>query len=113
METMETESDLPTLAACVAPEDLKCGEFVAALNVVYEYPPFLWCCDSAPVEPDETVRIQYRAPSAGTPLKVKAICLPFVFVKLPNGTTQTMDVRQTQFVRLNSDYAQAVWKAMK
>ena len=113
MKTLRTNSDSPHLSASLAPEDLNCGDYVAALNVVHQFPSFLWCCDASAVTPDEPVQVQFRAPAAGTPLKVKAICLPFVFVKFPNGNTQTMDVRQTQFVRLNSDYAAAVWKAMK
>ena len=113
MKTIRTSHDSPHLSASVAPEDLHCGDYVAALNVVHQFPSFLWCCDSSAVAPDESVQIQFRAPGAGTPLKVRAICLPFVFVKFPNGNTQTMDVRQTQFVRLNRDYAKAVWKATR
>ena len=113
MKTFRAGSELPHLSASVAPEDLNCGDFVAALNSICELPSFLWCCDSSAVEPDEPVRIQFRAANAGIPLKIKAICLPFVFVKFPNGKSQTMDVRHTQFVRLNSDYARTVWKELK
>lgn len=113
MSTLDTESRSSNLAACVAPEDLNFGDYVAALNVVYQFPSYMWCCDSAPVEPHEPVMVQFRAPGAGTPLKIKAICLPFVFVKCPNGTVQTLDVRQIQLVRLNSEYASTVWKEMK
>jgi hypothetical protein len=113
MKTIRPNRDATHLAASVAPEDLNCGDYVAALNVVHQFPPFLWCCDGSGVAPDEPVQIQFRAPGAGTPLKIKAVCLPFVFVKFPNGNTQTMDVRQTQFVRLNPDYAATVWNDMK
>ncbi len=113
MKTIRENGRSPGLAACVAPEDLNCDEYVAILNVVREFPSFMWCCDSSSVPPDEPVRIQFRAPDTGTPLKIKAICLPFVFVKSPSGIAQTLDVRQTQFVRLNSDYAAAVWKELK
>lgn len=102
----------PRLSAVVAPEDLNCGDYVAALNVVYQFPSFFWDCDST-VPCDEPVHVQFRAPNAGTPLKIKAICLPFVFVKSPNGTTQTMDIRQTQFVRLHTEYAELVWDELK
>ncbi len=47
------------------------------------------------------------------PLKIKAICLPFVFVKSPSGRFQTIDVRLAKLVRLERDYAQSVWKALK
>lgn len=113
MKTIREKQNSPHLAARVAPEDLNCGEYVAVLNIVHEFPSFLWCCDGSGVQPDEPVQVQFRAPSNGTPLKIKAICLPFVFVKCPKGTSRTMDVRQTQFVRLNDQYAAAVWKELK
>lgn len=113
MKATHEDQNVSRLAASVAPEDLNCGDYIAALNVVYQFPSFLWCCDSSAVEPGEAVQVQFRAPGAGTPLKVKAICLPFVFVKLPNGSTQTMDVRQFQFVRLAPEYAKTVCKTRK
>jgi hypothetical protein len=100
----------PGVASTVAPEDLNCGDYVAVLNIVCEVPSFMWCGES--LSPDEPVRIKFQS-GTGTPLKIKAICLPFVFVKFPNGTTQTLDIRRTQFVRLNSDYAKVVWDEMK
>lgn len=113
METLNASTNAPGLASTVAPEDLNCGDYVAVLNVICEYPSFFWGCDSGAVQPDEPVRIQFQNPSDGTPMKVKAICLPFVFVKTPNGKSATYDVRRTQFVRLSSHYANQVWKEMK
>jgi hypothetical protein len=112
MKTTRPNTGMPQLSAVVAPEDLNCGDFVAALNVIYQLPSFMWGCDSS-IPPDEPVLVQFRAPNAGMPLKIKAICLPFVFVKSPNGNSQTMDVRQTQFVRLQTEYAEHVWKELK
>jgi hypothetical protein len=57
--------------------------------------------------------MQYRAPESGTPLRIKSICLPFVFVKNPRGQVQTLDIRQVQLVRLDSDYAGDVWKELQ
>ena len=112
MKAIHDSNNSPHLATCVAPDDLNCGDFVAVLNVVCELPSFLWCCESSGVEPDEPVRIKFQS-GGGTPLKIKAICLPFVYVKSPDGTSRTMDVRQVQLARLNPDYATAVWKEMK
>jgi len=113
MKATHEDRNVASLAATIAPEDMNCGDYIAMLNVVYQYPSFLWCCDSSSVEPDEPVQVQFRAPGAGTPLKIKAICLPFVCVKSPKGGTQTLDVRQYQFVRLAPEYAKAVWKDLK
>ena len=112
MKTTEALDNSPSLAMCVAPEDLNCGDYVTPLNVVCELPSFLWFGDVDGIQPDEPVRIQFRC-SSGTPLKVKAICLPFLFVKGPNGKSQTLDVRQSQLVRLNPTYASIVWKELK
>ena len=113
MKTAHTRNNALHLAACVAPEDLECGNFVAVLNVVHEFPSFLWCCESTSLPYDEPVQISFRGSCKGTPLKIKAICLPFVFVKTPDGKSQSLDIRQIQFVRLNSDYGKAVWKELK
>lgn len=101
------------VARSLAPEDLRCGDFVGVLREIAEYPSFLWCGDSQMLAPDEPVRIEWRADDGGTPLKVKAICLPFVFVKAPCGRHRTLDVRQCQLVRLETDYARLAWKWLK
>lgn len=113
MKTVESDCDEVSLAKCVSPEDLHCGDYVAILNTIYEFPSFLWCCDDGTVRPDEPVRIQFSAPNDGLPLKIKAICLPFVYVRLPNGTSQTIDVRQNQLVRVTARYAKLVRKKTK
>ena len=97
----------------LAAEDLKRGDFVAILQEIVEWPSFFWNCDAQLLPPDQPVRLVCRNADGGTPLKVKAICLPFVFVKKPCGQHQTLDVRQHRLVRLSDEYAQAVWKASK
>ena len=96
----------------LAAEDLKCGDFVGILHEIVEWPSFLWSSDPQLLPPHELVRLQCRASDGGTPLKVKAICLPFVFVKKPCGQHRILDVRQHRLVRLSGDYAEPVWKAL-
>jgi hypothetical protein len=96
----------------LAAEDLRCGDFVSILYEVVEFPSFWWSCDPQLMPPSEPVRLQCHSSDGGTPLKVKAICLPFVFVKKPCGQHRTLDVRQHRLVRLSPDYARPVWKAM-
>jgi hypothetical protein len=102
-----------TLAAQAAPEDLRPGMMVAVLNEVREFPSFLWCMDSAALPPDQPVRIRWRSGQHGTPLRVMAVCLPFVCVKNPYGEYVTIDIRQTECVRLHRDYARLVWKKLR
>jgi hypothetical protein len=102
-----------TLASTVAPEDLQTGDFVTLLHFVCELPSYLWCADATTMPIDEPVRIQLIPASAGQPLKVQAICLPFVLVKRPSGKQRTLDVRQCRLARLDPTYATAAWKASK
>lgn len=101
------------LAASVAGEDLCVGDDVAILNQILEFPSFLWDYDAAILSPHEWVRIPRAARGAGTPFRVRAICLPFVFLKAPNGKSRTVDIRQVQLVRLDKSYAKLVRKALR
>jgi hypothetical protein len=112
MKTHLQSRDGNTLAARVAPEDLRCGDFVAVLSQIVELPSFLWT-ETLPSGQDELVRLRRLPTDDRAPLKVEAICLPFIFVKLPNGQFETIDVRLASLVRLEKDYAKTVWKSLK
>src|SRR5690606_16368329 len=110
--TSEDSRDDSAVAATVAPEDLARGDFVAVLNETVEFQSFLWC-DGLPGSSQGLVRVRFCAPEGGTPLKIKEICLPFVFVVSPCGAPHTLDVRRVQLVRLTKRYAKSVWKALQ
>jgi hypothetical protein len=112
-ETCWPENSPTTLAASVAPEDLLLGDYVATLSVIHEFPSFFWCCDSELSAREEVVRIQRTGGDEGTPLKIKAICLPFVLVKDTTGKHRTLDIRLCRLARLSPEYARRVWKALK
>src|SRR6476661_7811891 len=97
----------------LAAEDLRCGDFVSILHETVEFPSFWWDCDGHLLPPHEPVRLTCLSSDGGTPLKVKAICLPFVFVKKPCGQHRTLDVRRHRLVRLSPEYGEKVWKAMR
>ena len=101
-----------TLAASLAPEDVQCGDNVAVLNEMSEFASFLWD-ETFSSSPEDVVRVWWRPQDAGMPLRVEAVCLPFVFVKAANGDARTLDIRQVQLVRLSPDYAQTVRRHMK
>ncbi len=112
MKTQLHNRDGSSLAARVAPEDLRRGDFVAVLSQIVELPSFLWS-DTLPSGQDELVRLRRLPTDDRVPLKVEAICLPFLFVKLPNGRFETIDVRLASLVRLEEGYARTVWKSLK
>jgi len=112
MKELADNKDEACVARSLAAEDLRCGDFVAILHETVEWPSFFWSCDAQLLPPSEPIRIVYRPTEGGMPLKVKAICLPFVFVKHPSDQYQTLDVRRHQLVRLTRSYARVAWKAL-
>ena len=113
METTTETNDQTTVAARVAGEDIKRGDYVTVLNEIVELPSFLWSCSGTTLPADEPVRIRYRPSDAGKPFKVVAVCLPFVYTKRPKGGTTTFDTRQKQLVRIDPDNGRAVWKRLR
>jgi len=102
-----------TLAKALAPEDICVGDYVALLHEVDELPSFLWCADSTLAPREELVRIQLVPESGGVPLKVKSICLPYVLVKHPRGSRETLDVRRWKLARLDNHFARIAWKSLR
>ena len=45
MKATITNDQHTSVARAVHPEDLKCGDYVAVLNDIEEFPSFLWGCD--------------------------------------------------------------------
>jgi len=101
-----------SLAKSLAPEDVRVGDFVAPLHETYDCPSFLWC-DAGLTDRAETVPIRLVAQDAGAPLKVQAVCLPYVLVKHPLRGSFPLDVRTHQLAKLDRTYAKLAWKALK
>jgi hypothetical protein len=112
MKTDVSTNQSTTTAASVAPEDLKCGDFVAVLSEVIEVPSYLWM-NLVTTERETLFRMRCIPSGTGLPLKVKAICLPFVFVKPPTGQFETIDIRRVQLVRLDESYGRKVWRSLR
>ena len=102
-----------TLAKTLAPEEVRPGEFVTLLREYAEVPSFYWCRDNTLLAPEEPVRIRLIPTTCGEPLKVKAVCLPFVLVKHPSGAERSLDLRKCRVARLANRYASVAWKAYK
>lgn len=112
MKTQLEDRSRSHVAMTVAPEDLARGAYVAVLNEVVEVPTFIWC-ELPAHPPEEPVRIKIMSQDCGMPLKVQAVCLPFVCVRHPDGFTETLDVRRVQLVHVTRSYARCVWKAAR
>ena len=110
--TTNTKQPQPTLAKTLAPEEVRVGDFVAVLQEEYEYPEFMWSCDTS-YNQDAIVRVRLRPGAPCDPLRVKAVCLPFVLVKPPKGRARTLDVRAVRRARLDPSYAKFARKALR
>jgi len=113
MTTAVQTSTIETVASTLAPEDIRCGDMVCVLNEILEYPAFLFICDSELSDSEPVIRVKMQARDDGRPLKIRSVCLPFVMVESPHGGIEVKDVRSTQFVRLDAEYADQVVKALK
>lgn len=111
-ESLQCEAD-GTLAKPLAPEDVRAGDYVAVLHVIHEWPAFFWTCDTTLGQQEELLRVKMLPEKSGVPLKVKAICLPFVLVKHPKGKQLTLDVRRYRLARLGPVFARAAWKSLR
>lgn len=103
----------PSAAATVAGEDIALGDYVSLLSRTVEVPSYMWDSCAASLSPHEMVRLRLIPEEAGQPLKVIAICLPFVYAKTPQGAVVTLDTRQMQLVRLERRCARVVWKELQ
>lgn len=113
METTTETNFATNVAARVAGEDIKPGDYVTALSEIYELPSFLWCCSGGTFAADEPVRSVYKARDAGQPSKVIAVCLPFVYAKQARGGTTIFDLRKHELVRLDRKTGRTVWKQLR
>jgi hypothetical protein len=112
MKTQELSRLELRVAATIAGEDLACGDYVALLNETIDCPSFLWNASDTRLSPHELVRLKVIPATAGEPLRVIAICLPFVYAKTPGGETVTVDTRRTQLVKLHRKIAKVVWREL-
>lgn len=105
--------DAITVARSLAPEEVAVGDFVAILRVTYEVPSFVWDdCDTF-TDRSELVRLAMIPEEDSKPLKVRAVCLPFVLVESSVGDRRGLDIRRYQLARLDPAYARAAWKSIK
>lgn len=101
-----TRQPQSSLAATLAPEDVRKGDYVALLTRTYELPSYLW----NDAFKTDVVRLRLTAPDSGRPMKVRSICLPFVHVSCGRKKRKIVDLRTAQIVRVGKKYAKRVLK---
>ncbi len=115
LEHYESQETQLSVARRLSPEDICVGDCVMVSEIQYELPSFLWC-DSDPMRtpPELPVRISFRASTDFGPLKVKAVCLPFVLCKsISTGARKLLDIRQVQLMRLANNFEREAKKMFR
>lgn len=89
-----------------SPEDIQIGDHVVKTHKRYQLVP----CNVERSVTGEAVEpiILYGWPfDAGEPMKVLAVCLPFVMVKTTYDTREAIDTRQDVLMKVSKTYAKA------
>lgn len=99
------------IARTLAPEDIRPGAYVAVLHVVDEFLPHPLFLDDVKWKSAAPIRVRWLPSDASTPMKVKAVCLPFVFARTPDGKHHSLDVRRHELAAVPEAYAREVFRA--
>ena len=99
------------LSRVLAPEDIRAGQYISVLHVIYEFLPS-GCFDDAAWRPLEPLRVRCL-PEAVTPMRVVAVCLPYVLVRSARGRHGTIDVRRFVLSRVPKRYGRQVFKRLR
>ena len=108
---MKQRTDILSLTRTLAPEDISTGMYVAILHETWQLIP----CDQTAwrgriVDPLE---VTIRPCDDCHPLRVKAVCLPFVAVSAAEDGTRVLDVRRHRLGAVDPAFARLVWKRLR
>jgi hypothetical protein len=102
-----------TLATGVAGEDVLEGDFVTITQRTIAVPAYFWDSSDSWLRTEQLVRLRLIPHDAGLPVKVIAICLPFVYARRPNRTIQVIDLRREEISKLEADRGKRIWREMQ
>lgn len=110
MSTADIQSDSMQHQASrrLAAEDIVVGSFITVTAAVSELASFLWFGETAEHERSRPVRYHFTPNESGTPFKVLAVCLPFVFVEDLEKSARTLDLRRCDVCQLSTEYVDVV-----
>ncbi|MEM9252138.1 MAG: hypothetical protein AAGB29_07285 [Planctomycetota bacterium] len=110
---MSTNQDITIKAIRAAvPEDLRRGDVIVVTHEQFQV--LRVGCDAGYGEKDLRVDRVTCIPSwdAGRPMKVRAVCLPFVYAVTPEREGEAIDLRLQTIARLPRKAGRAVFDAM-
>lgn len=88
----------------LAPEEIRPGMHVCVTHEVDERLPYFDLEDLRSCAP-QTVRFVRLPTEPSLPLRVVAVCLPFVLAERPDGKQEMLDVRLRRVARLTGRFA--------
>lgn len=107
---MKVTSATTDAVKTVAPEDLRVGDFVTILLTDCQFPTHFWQWFPPKVPEGQPVTLTFMpSDNIGVPLKVVAICLPFVAVENADEEQRSLDIRQCKLGWLSKDYVAVTW----
>lgn len=97
----------------IAPEDIQKGQYLVTLYRVEEHLP-MFCGEEDVYRRGEPYRVRWL-PEVWEigPMKVRAVCLPFVMVKNAAGAVYPLDVRRCTFAAVPAEFATAIVKSYR
>jgi len=104
---MDTEIEI---ARAVAPEDIRPGEYVIALQEVCETPSWFWGKEN---HDNPLVRFTHLPHGNSEPAHVVEVCLPFVLVKTARGKRRVIDVRKYCLARIPEAFGRRVFEEIE
>ena len=96
------------VAQPLAPEDLAAGQYVTPLTRLREHMPF-FCTEEAFKDRTEPYRMNC-IPKVRAPVRVVEVCLPFVLIETPKGTTRMIDLRRYRLARVSDRFGRIMFE---
>lgn len=103
-QEFETQTARP-----VAPEDLRPGDYVAALQIVSER---VWPMFGLDEKPPRLIHVVHWPRHNWQPMRVEELCLPFVLLATPRGKHCVIDVRQYRLGRVSASFGRRLFEVM-
>lgn len=95
----------------IGPEDVRVGDYITVTHATEEY-----IADTCAYEHGRDAkprRVTMIPEWAGYPMRVTAVCLPFVLVRLVTKSQGSLDLRRHQIAKLSRAYGRKAFKSEK
>ena len=106
---MKTNS---TTTKILAPEDIHDGQFVSLLDEIGEHISCFFPSD-ATLDGPAPRRVRWLPDEGELPMRVIAVCLPFVLVERADGQNRVLDVRHHRLTLITDRFGRKAFKRFR